>query len=350
MQSRAELVKIITNDRPDLGLDIVTKWCDYLLQLNGCRLASARSQELDPDGWLEARVDGIGGSEIASIMGKNPWSSARQVWLSKTKQLTDQTYKQSEAARWGNVLEQTIAQEWALRNDRKYINLPVQLQSEEHSYMLANVDGFLLSDDLSAITGILEIKTTTEYNKSVWEYGPLPEYYICQANWYSKITGLDNYTMVCLVGGQTLFDYELIIDESLCAEMIDAADIFWNKNVKELIEPHASAGDIDVLKNAVQVDAEMPAVILEDDESERLVDSYVQIRDKISALEKVKKAIYAQVFDIMGSAHEALTKTRTIRVQQSARRSCNLDVLQENYPDAYEQCVTVNISKSLRIK
>ena len=44
------------------------------------------------------RHAGIGGSEIAAIIGMSPYNTPRSVWLSKTGQLTDGAYKQSEAA------------------------------------------------------------------------------------------------------------------------------------------------------------------------------------------------------------------------------------------------------------
>ena len=117
--------------------------------------------------------------------------------------------------RWGNLLENTVAQEWAKRENRQWIHVPVCLQSLDNSVMFANIDGFTLSDDRQTVTGILEIKTTNEHNRQVWETGPLPEYYICQTNWYLGVTGLPLYDIVCLVGGQRLYSYTLPRDNEV---------------------------------------------------------------------------------------------------------------------------------------
>ena len=37
--------------------------------------------------WLLDRRKGIGGSDVAAIMGLNKWKSAYQIWLEKTGQV-----------------------------------------------------------------------------------------------------------------------------------------------------------------------------------------------------------------------------------------------------------------------
>lgn len=350
MQNVRELFSKLTTERPDVSVATINQWIEYLCQLKDCRLFSAISQDVNEAEWLQVRTAGIGGSDIAAIMGNNPWSSPRQIWLSKTKQFATEAKMQSEQARWGNLLETVVATEWGIRNNRQWIAIPVTLQSIEYPWMLANIDGFTLSDDRSTITGILEIKTTTEYNKDVWEYGPIPHYYMCQTNWYCTVTGLDNYVIACLVGGQALYSYDMLADMNLRNEMLEAGKVFWLVNVKDMIEPELSHTDLDALRDTAGIDEEAPPIIIEDDESERLAESYVLIRDKMSELEKVKKALYAQLFGLLGNSRQALTQTRTITLQLTSRRKCDLELLQGQYPEAYASCVSTNVSKSLRIK
>ncbi len=350
MQTRDELFKKIRDDRPDIDdADVINTWVDYLLQLKGCKLISAISQELNEAGWLAARTGGIGGSEIAAIMGESPWNSPRQIWMKKTGQFADSDSFQSEAARWGNILETAVATEWGKRNDRQWVHIPVTLVSEEYPWMIANIDGFTLSDDRKKITGILEIKTTSAFNNDAWEEGPLPYYYICQASWYCYITGQPMFDIVCLVGGQKLYAYQFPLDSALADRMLESGRNFWVKNVLGMTEPDITAGDLDSMK-AIEIDTDAEPIVLADDESELLVESYIQIRDKMGALKKVKEAIYAQLFDKMGTAPSALTQTRVMTLSLTNRRSCNMDMLECNYPEAYKECVSSKVSKSLRIK
>lgn len=350
MQSPEILFDKIRKERPDIDdADVIEQWIYYLQQLKGCRLLSAVAQDLDEETWLDTRTIGIGGSDIAGIMGESPWSSPRQIWLRKTGQFDDKDVSQSEAARWGNVLETTIATEWGKRNEKNWVHIPVTLQMEDAPWRIANVDGFVLSEDKKEIIGILEIKTTSTYNNNIWENGPLPFYYICQATWYCMITGLEAFDLVCLVGGQRLYGYHFPADTDLIKRMKEEGDKFWHINVLRMVEPPAAAADIDAFKKAV-IDEEAPVLVLEDDESDRLVESYIQIREKISALESIKKEIYAQLYGIVGASSEAMTKTHTIVVKQTQRRTCDLELLQTIFPEAYNQCVKFTVSKSLNIK
>lgn len=353
MQNREELIEKIRMEQPELDLVEVERLVRYLSQLKGCRLFSTVSQDIDEDRWLQARTAGIGGSDIASIMNRNPWSSPRQIWMSKTNQFSPEGNFQSEAARWGNVLETTVANEWALRNERKWVHIPVTLQSIEQPWMLANVDGFLL-DDEDNIDGILEIKTTNEHNRSTWENGPLPEYYLCQANWYATITGQDNFTLVCLVGGQSLYAYDLPVNPVLVKEMRKAAQEFWLVNVQKMVEPPATEGDIKAFKAAfgesTPTDEEEPALIIEDEDSDRIAVAYVQLRDKIRELTKVQKDLQASLYDMMRGRTQALTLSHTLQIGKSNRRKCDYGILEAKYPEAYNECISFTTSTSLRIK
>lgn len=350
MQAKSELIKIILTGRPNVGLAQASEWAEYLSQLSGCSLFSVAAQEEDPAGWLRARTFGIGGSDIATVMGENKWSSPRQIWMSKLNMFdADKQPTQSEAARWGNLLETSVATEWGMRNNRQWIHIPVTLQSDTHPWMLANVDGFTLTDDRRVITGILEIKTTSAYNEDVWKEGPLPFNYMCQTNWYCGICGLKQFTIVCLVGGQHMYFYEMPTDPDLFARETREADTFWNVNVKQGIEPKAN--DVDVEKLAEEEhDPDLPPVVLTDEESARVVDSYCSLREKISMLEKVKKALYAQIYVYLGKGTQGIIGDKVITVSTSNRRAVNYEQLAKEFPEAYRACVSYSVSNSLSIR
>lgn len=353
MQSYSELVRIIHEGRPEIAIEQVNTWASYLVQLHGCHLFSVAAPEKDKAEWLRERKAGIGGSEVAAIMGESHWNSPRQIWLSKMGMFDNAPPSQSEAARWGNLLETTIADEWAHRENRKYVHIPVILQDDERPWLLANIDGFTLSEDGKQITGILEIKTTSMYNQNVWENGPLPFNYICQTNWYCGITRLNEYTIVCLVGGQRLFAYNLLADAALFARELAAADDFWLNHVVSGVEPAATAIDKNLLKaeeDSTTEQEDTPTVVLDDEESQRVISSYIELREKIKALSDVKNALYAQIKLKLGNSTSAITSTNTITVKRTVRRSCDFDLLQTIAPEIYAQVVSSAASTALDIR
>lgn len=353
MQTRAELREIIRTGLPGLNPNTVELWVDYLKQLKGCHLYSVDSPEKDKKAWLRSRRAGIGGSEIAAILGENHWNSPRQIWMSKIGMFDDKPPQQSEAARWGNLLETTVADEWALREGQKYVHIPVILQHDEEPWLLANIDGFTLTENGYGVTGILEIKTTSAYNNDVWEQGPVPFHYVCQTNWYCGITGLNKYTIVCLVGGQKLYHYTLPADPELFERERKAAKTFWVHNVLEKVEPEATAVDKELIARDEKENPPLESLqeaIMDDEETERITEAYCQMREKIKQFNDVKDALYAQIKLKMGNYGGIITKTHTVALKQSNRRSCNFALLQELSPQIYDQVVSHSTTISLDIK
>lgn len=353
MQSYNELLGIITKGRPEIELQKASMWADLLSQLNGCHLYSLAAPENDKEEWLRERRAGIGGSEIAAILGENHWNSPRQIWMSKTGMLDDKPAQQSEAARWGNLLETTVADEWAFRTKRKYVHIPVILQDDDRPWLLANIDGFTVDEvnERLVITGILEIKTTSTYNKKVWEEGPVPFHYVCQTNWYCGITRLKNYTIVCLVGGQNLFWYDLPADAELFDREVKAADDFWCNYVQKLVEPPMTEVDSKLMKQDLQENekSDVPPVVLQDDESDRVVGSYIQIGEKIKALKDVQGALKAEIQKMLGKSPELMTKQHTVTISVSNRRKCDFDLLQSIAPEIYATVISESTRYSMNI-
>lgn len=68
--------------------------------------------------WLEERKTYIGGSDLGSILGINNFRTELDVYFEKTAEgIAEDTA--SEAAYWGNVLEDVVAQEYAKRTGFK---------------------------------------------------------------------------------------------------------------------------------------------------------------------------------------------------------------------------------------
>src|SRR5690606_29968470 len=80
--------------------------------MQAVRLADVR--EMTREDWLQARRRGIGGSDIATIAGVNPWSSPVELYLDKLGELPERP--ETDAMRFGKRLEQVVADEFAERH------------------------------------------------------------------------------------------------------------------------------------------------------------------------------------------------------------------------------------------
>ncbi len=64
----------------------------------------------------QARARGLGGSDIAAVLGLSRYRTPYEVWLEKTGQAVQES-GESEPAYWGQVLEDVTAREYSKRTD-----------------------------------------------------------------------------------------------------------------------------------------------------------------------------------------------------------------------------------------
>ena len=194
--------------------------------------------------WIEIREGGLGGSDIAAVIGLNEYSSKIDVFISKTARnnaVLKQQYeekqnniRESEAVKMGHVLEPVIADIFQKKNkEYTVVDLPVTVKA--NPWEIANVDRYLVNQ--KGEVGILEIKTTTLYNKDKWEGDSCPRNYLCQVLWYLGITGLKYAYICCLVGGQHYRQFKIERCEETINYLRTEGRIFWEDHVIHNIIP-----------------------------------------------------------------------------------------------------------------
>ena len=170
------------------------------------------------------RVNSIGGSEAAAVLGLSPWKTPYQVWCDKLGLSGDQ--ETSPAMEWGTRLEPVIRQKYADETGR-VVRWPVgdewgHMQSEEYPFMGATLDG--LTDDGRG----LEIKTS----RSGAEWGDegtdqVPQVYVVQCQHSMVVSKLEVFDIALLIGGSDFRIYEVPADPELQQIIIEREREFW---------------------------------------------------------------------------------------------------------------------------
>jgi putative phage-type endonuclease len=138
--------------------------------------ASATREE-----WSATRRAGIGGSDVAAILGLDKYRGPRHVYEAKHGRPDEVT---SEAAEIGTEIEDFIARMFSKKSGVPIATPPGTLVHTEHSWMLANVDRYALWDEESgAVAGPVECKNRSEYQIDDWEDG-VPDSPAIQCHWY----------------------------------------------------------------------------------------------------------------------------------------------------------------------
>lgn len=279
------------------------------------------SERLD---WLKTRQAGIGGSDVAAILGLSKYKTALDVYTAKTAEAVDDAG--SQAAYWGSTLEDVVAKEFAKRTGMKVQRVNTQLSRD--GWMIANLDRAVINpalsgtvrvlpEDKQAATGrllttdtILECKTASSYVAEQW--GPsqeneiiagtvmsdhkIPIYYETQVQWYLGVTGATTAYVAVLLGGQDFRIYCVERDEDVIDALQQKCKEFWVDHVVARIPPAPSTKE-DVAKLFAKDDGEMA-------EASNLVAADIgelrNLTEKIKTLQDAQDAVKDRICAALG--------------------------------------------------
>lgn len=211
-----------------------------------------KTSNLSRQDWLVLRQSGIGGSDIAAIIGVSPYATAYDIYQSKTQPVNEDS---NEFAYWGTVLEDVVAREFSKRNGLKIQNVNFLMRHPQHHWAIANIDRAVINSEVKGwgnvrfkdgrltTNEIVEIKTASEYVGKNWgleESDEVPDQYQCQAQWYMGVTGVQVCYMAVLIGGNKYRQYKIERHQEFIDYLFEEAESFWNNNVLAGVEPDAT--------------------------------------------------------------------------------------------------------------
>ena len=187
--------------------------------------------------WLEARRSGVGGSDIAAIIGASPWGGPFSVYAEK---VAGEQSEETDAMRRGRFLEPAVLN-WAAdicRWDecRHLDNAIVQKKQPGGWSAIASLDGLAVyrGDPI-----VIEVKTVHWSQAHKWgQVGDaVPVHVAAQVQWYLGITGLERGVVAALIGADDLRIYNITADTAVYKAMLERADAFWRNHVATRTPP-----------------------------------------------------------------------------------------------------------------
>ena len=291
---------------------------------------------LPRDRWLQVRRQGIGGSDLPAIAGCSKYRTKLHVYLEKRGEFSDDGG--SEAARWGQLLEDVIAREWATRHGVKVRRVGT-LAHRDHPWRLVNLDRLVAGcpDGRCA----LEVKTRNAWDAGSWR-DDVPDDVLAQVQWELHVTGLDHVHVFALIGGQRPVHHILHPDQELIAFLVTEAADLW-RHVQDGVPPAVdpSALLVDLLDRlhphrdgTVEVDYAHAVGIAA---------RHAAAAALVSEGEAAKEAAKAEAVALLGGADTAVlpggeAPAWTYRPQNRAH--VDTDRLKADWPDAYAATVT----------
>jgi putative phage-type endonuclease len=204
--------------------------------------------------WLEARRNGIGGSDAPAVCGVDPWRDALAVWGSKVGLIEAEDLSGNEAVEAGIELERTIG-EWYGRKFGRRVTLAepyVIRRHPEHPFMCCTLDA---TEERDGETLVVQIKNTGS-PADAWEER-VPINYEVQLQHEMFVAGATRGVLVALHGGRALRAYERSLTPEIADALVRIETDFW-RLVEEQVPPDAGPNSAEALK------ALFPRVEIED--------------------------------------------------------------------------------------
>lgn len=287
------------------------------------------------DDWQELRSKRIGGSDVGAIVGVNQYKSIVDVYIDKTE---GSEFKGNEATHWGHMLEGTVMKEFASRHNELIVyEVPFSVVDD---FLIANLDG-ALKDKETGEYGVLEIKTTSVWNKKDWEEDTIPQSYYAQVQHYLMLTGYKFAYVAVLIGGQQYKEFRVERSEEDINLIRNKATEFYQENLLKNIPPMPDGSDayMEYLKKKAEEIENNKLIELEDKELEIKVEELRHISQKIDELKKEETLLKEIILDRMIKENIVKSKigNHKFNIQNSPNPSLDKKKFKEEDPDFFEE-------------
>lgn len=290
------------------------------------------TENMPYEDWLEYRKQGIGGSDAAVACGISRYKSPVELWLEKTGQLP--TQEAGEAAYWGTQLEPLVRAEFTRRTGIEVAHTMQLLQSVEHPFMLANLDGTCEHPDFGPC--IFEAKTASAYKAKEWD-NSIPEEYLLQIQHYMAVTGYRGAYIAALIGGNT-FRWKFVErDEALIAVMIHLEAEFWG-HVQDGTPPPLDGSEASARLLAEQFPASVPqSQITLPDTATDLLRQYDTACEQLEVLEGKKREAENLLKQMLGANETGTARGRVITWKNVTQERLDSKTLKAEHPVLYQK-------------
>jgi putative phage-type endonuclease len=301
--------------------------------------------------WLEARRSGIGGSDAAAVVGLSPWASPLSLWVEKVRDVEDAG--QTEAMRWGTVLEDAIAREMAKEHGISLGPCPGILAHPERRWQIATIDRYGVHRHTREPNAVVEVKNTNAFGHADWPAdGPPPDHVVIQVQHQLDVTGLEVGYVAALVGGNTPRWWEIFRDGELIGSLRAEEARFWSEHVLtgQPPDPIGHDADGDALADLYPGDPGRELIL--DRDLLALIEQRQAARVAAAELAAIADGIDLQIKATLGPATEGLRPDGSTAVTWRPSSTTRLDsnALKADQPDLWAQYAKTTEGRRLLVK
>ena len=280
--------------------------------------------------WLKQRQVGIGGSDVAPLLGMSKWRTPLDVYNDKTNDPDAIDEKDNAAMEWGRRLEPVVRQAYSDATGKTVLVPDVMYRSVEHPFMIANIDG--ICEDGT----IVEIKTA----RSGADWGEegtneIPQYYLTQVQHYMTVLGAPRCDVAVLIGSSDFRIYTVENDQELADLLIEEEAAFWERvQKKQPPEPRTFA---EVSRTFSKSEG---GKVSADGVTENLLRELVRVQDELKDLKIREEELKAGITSFMADKDtlvDSFGNTLATWKESKPRVSFDSAALKKAMPDIWNQ-------------
>lgn len=199
--------------------------------------------------WLQSRTQGIGASEVGTILGLNPFETPYQLYLRKKGQTPPQ--QENEAMLMGHLLEDAVAQRFAIATGVQIIKSTADdfiVYNTARPYMRVSPDRLYWGAGMKkndANKGVLECKTTV----MPVDVDNVPKHWFCQLQYQLGVCEYSHGALAWIYLGRREFGMlPTEFDAEFFEFLVEQVDEFWTRYIVGNEEPPAYNVEDVVLK------------------------------------------------------------------------------------------------------
>lgn len=309
--------------------------------MKGKLILTVEQAEKDHDLWLKVRNEGLGGSEVAAIMGYSKYNSAYSLWAEKTGQVEPEDLSENEYVYWGTKNEPNIADRFEEVTGKK-VRRCGTLQDEEYPFFHANVDRLVVGENAG-----LEIKTAGLTKSNEWRDDEVPDDYYCQCQWYMGISGAEKWYIAVLIGGNKMVWKEIARNDDTIKGLREAALNFWQNNVLGGVAPETDGneGTTNTIKKLYQQAQELEVAL--PSKATALIARWDELKSTEAEIEQQLEEVKNALCLLLGPAKKGTINDRTVTWSNYAgKETVSAKDLRAKYPDI--ACEMVKVGKPSR--
>jgi len=279
--------------------------------------------------WLQMREKFLNSTEISVLFDLNKYQTKFELFMKKSGQI-ELPFEESERMRWGNRLEESIAEGaaeengWNIRPMKEYIFC-------EETRLGSSFDFCILDSSIKTPMeaagqpmefgprdyAILEVKNVDSLiYRNEWTEHEAPPHIELQLQHQMLISGLQEAYLVALVGGNELQTIHRKANEKIQNKILEASEKFWyeiDNNIQPDPDFESDSGIIcDIYK-------ETDGSTFDAIDNETIYDlaaRYKQAMDDEKDAKARKSAVKAEVFTLVGNAEKVYGSDFTISCKE----------------------------------